>query len=206
MKSSSKNDILIINGGTSKWLPYTNYYYNIQSDSLTPTEYNNLGFNEDWVILSPNEKYLFRCKFVLTPLMYLNDKKFNLKDPFGKEFDFLFWSWSPDSKKLALSVLIQDSSYINGKIVNPKWRGFEIWIIDIEKFLKTNPAIVYPDQIINLRQLYCFVGAVNNGDAEFTSNSTLALSVMHREDPYPCIWEISTTDNRYLKQLSFPWK
>ena len=101
-------------------------------------------------------------------------------------------SWSPDSKKFALTITPGDS------IINDSSRFREIWFIDVEKFMNEKPDTV-PVQIINIRKKFCMYGGIW---AEFLTNSTLAVSMCGPHDNFSYLWEI-TTDGKKVRQLTF---
>ncbi len=105
----------------------------------------------------------------------------------------VFWfSWSPDSKKLAVTSLNSgNKSYSFGGI---------IWIIDVEKWDKERPAIV-PVEKIDIQKRFCMYAFGDALKAEFTSNTTLAVNMHHDGDMLQTLWEI-TTDGRLLRQLT----
>ena len=98
-------------------------------------------------------------------------------------------SWSPHSKKLAVTV-------------SPVSQWTTVWIIDVERWQRERPDTV-PVQSIDFQKRFCMytLSSVGNLDAEFLTNTTLAVS-MHRDGDKVCpIWEI-TTDGRLLRQLT----
>ncbi|TAL70276.1 MAG: hypothetical protein EPN82_03320 [Bacteroidetes bacterium] len=103
-------------------------------------------------------------------------------------------SWSPDSKKLALSVGISE----NDSVPLDNHRFSEIWIIDVEKYMIEKPLFI-PVQIINLRKIFCMYGGMW---AEFITDSTLAVSMGGPNADFLYIYEI-TTDGKMVRQLTF---
>jgi hypothetical protein len=98
-------------------------------------------------------------------------------------------SWSPDGKKLAVSVEL--------------YRGQDqVIIIDVDKWLRERPAILQVEKI-DYRKRFCMYMLSGEGttDAEFLTNTTLAVSMHHDGDMISPLWEI-TTDGRLLRQLT----
>jgi len=97
--------------------------------------------------------------------------------------------WSPDGKQLAITLL-------------PNYGYQTVWIMDIEKWLQERPAVV-PVQTIDFPKRFCMYDMSSFGtiDAEFITNTTLAVSANHDGDVLCPLWEI-TTDGRLLRQIT----
>jgi len=121
----------------------------------------------------------------------VNDFNFHFSDSISV-LDHI--SWSPDSKKIAISVLPRDTT-TNSMYM----RNREIWIIDVEKLLMTKHAIALV-KIINIRALFCKY-AFSGLWAEYISNTSLAVTMHKDGDDFAPIWEI-TDDGKLVKQLT----
>ncbi|MDQ1265216.1 MAG: hypothetical protein QG635_366 [Bacteroidota bacterium] len=105
-------------------------------------------------------------------------------------------SISPDEKYIAFSVKLSDN-----KIPDSLRRYEEIWIIDLEKYLREKPDTVQIMNIINLRREFCMYNSTGL-EAEFITNHTLAVG-MHKDEPGAVqnLWEISI-DGKIIRQLT----
>jgi len=102
-------------------------------------------------------------------------------------------SWSPDGKKLAISLRLDEINIKNYETV---------WVIDVEKWLRERPAVV-PVEKIDFQKRFCMYGFPTEGGigAEFLNNKTLAVSCYYDGDLLCPLWEI-TTDGRLLRQIT----
>jgi hypothetical protein len=110
--------------------------------------------------------------------------------PLDDTYDILeYISWSPDSKKLVLT------GYFN------KGEG-HVGVIDMDKWFRERPSVL-PIQKIDFRKRFCMynLSSYTTIDAEFLTNTTLAVSMHHDGDMISPLWEI-TTDGRLLRQLT----
>ncbi|MBI3259282.1 MAG: PD40 domain-containing protein [Ignavibacteriae bacterium] len=98
-------------------------------------------------------------------------------------------SWSPDGKKLAATVDI-DNKYQ------------QVWVLDVTKWLVDKPALASVEKI-DFQKRFCMYNLSGFGNicAEFITNTTLAVSCHHDGDLLCPLWEI-TTDGRMLRQLT----
>ncbi|MCE5304708.1 MAG: hypothetical protein ABFD00_10705 [Chloroherpetonaceae bacterium] len=180
LEGSSMNEDLILFCGRDIYIP--------QKDQWIPKPIDGHIYS-----VSPDNKYYFYSvdigDFKEKPVLNGVDLKF--ADNIGQ---ITHESWSHDSKKLILSV------YVNEPNVAPeKKRYSEIWIIDVEKVLRERPAIT-PVSIINIRQRFCMYSY--DMGAEFITGSTLAVSMWRPEEDCGFIYEISTKGDM-IRQLTF---
>ena len=103
-------------------------------------------------------------------------------------------SWSPDKKKIAITV----KTYSPPE--NPDYLASfdEVWILDVES-LQTDPAQsgIYRLNFQNLFCKYSFWGI----DAEYITDSTLAVSMHKDGDAVSPLWEI-TDRGKVVRQLT----
>lgn len=126
--------------------------------------------------------------------IFINTESINFSE-YNDSILIHFASWSPDSKKLALSVEIKEAMSVAWNDL----RYNEIWVIDVERYMQENSEFV-PKTIINLRKLYCMYSSQTW--AEFITDSTLAVSMYKTSDNFSYLYEI-TTDGRMVRQLTF---
>jgi len=97
-------------------------------------------------------------------------------------------SWSPDGKKLAVTLSARG-----------KWES--VWVIDVEKWIRERPVFA-PVEKIDFQKRFCMYNFGGGPiDAEFITNTTLAVSSHHDGDMLCPLWEI-TTDGRLLRQIT----
>jgi|GEM_PF-1362214 len=141
--------------------------------------------------ISKNGEYLFSYKG--NSVWVINDNEFIFNEEIGLDYS----SFSPSGKYLALSVLP------NNQGSSEEERRFnEIWIVNVEKFLKAKPDTVVPDRIINLRFDYCMYAMVASPCAEFISETELAVAMYKDGDDKAYLWKVGI-DGKLLGQLTF---
>ncbi|MBS1536815.1 MAG: hypothetical protein JST20_03600 [Bacteroidetes bacterium] len=97
-------------------------------------------------------------------------------------------SWSPDGKNLAVTLM-----------ASRKWES--VWVIDVDKWLRERPTFA-PVEKIDFQKRFCMYNFGGGPiDAEFITNTTLAVSSHHDGDVLCPLWEI-TTDGRLLRQIT----
>lgn len=114
---------------------------------------------------------------------------------FNEEMGLDYCSFSPSGKYLALSVSPPSASWADR-------RFNEIWIVNVEKFLKSKPDTIIPDRIINLRFDFCMYAMVASPCAEFISETELAVSMYKDGDDKAYLWKVGI-DGKLLGQLTF---
>ncbi|MCX6156207.1 MAG: hypothetical protein NT007_18815 [Candidatus Kapabacteria bacterium] len=125
----------------------------------------------------------------------INDYRLFFKDSFHSISNG-YPSWSPNSKKLAMTVIVDGED----NIPYSERRFDEVWIIDIEKFMRDKPSIV-PVQKINFKNLYC---RFTHNAAVYITDSTLAVSLGQwgGNDSLGYLYEINERGD-ILRQLTF---
>jgi len=114
---------------------------------------------------------------------------------FNEEMGLDYSSFSPSGKYLALSVSPPSASWADR-------RFNEIWIINVDKFLKAKLDTVFPDRIINLRFDFCMYAMVASPCAEFISETELAVAMYKDGDDKAYLWKVGI-DGKLLGQLTF---
>ncbi|HOV92511.1 MAG TPA: hypothetical protein PLC04_05495 [Candidatus Kapabacteria bacterium] len=184
--SSPNEDYILFGGGKGVYIP--------QKDQWIPQPAP--AKEGDYIVsVSPNNQYYllfvdignYERKYVL------NDVDLNFLDTIG---EITHESWSPDSKKLALSLFLKETD-----VPDQKRRFMEIWIIDVEKLMQERPAIT-PVSIINIRRNFCMYSY--DISAEFISNNSLAVSMWGPNENFGHIYEISTSGEMIRKLVSYP--
>lgn len=118
---------------------------------------------------------------------HLNDVELHLD---GDVSTITHYSFSPDGRKLSFLITPEGPDTVR--------RYGEIWIVDVEKYLRERPTIAEV-QVINTQKRFCTYG---NLDPVFVTNTTLAVSMRRDLEPGEYIWEI-TLDGRRVRQLTF---
>jgi hypothetical protein len=124
------------------------------------------------------------------PPLYINGIEIKFPSPPGKIEKA---SWSPDGKKLAISVLPYYDTVT-------KTGGFrEVWIADIDRYFSEGLSAV-PLQIINFQKDFCTYNAWGTF-GEFITNSTIAVTMHGIDADASYIYEI-TLDGKMVRQLT----
>lgn len=182
--SSPNGDYILFGGGKG--------VYNPQKDQWIPQPAPSK--EGDYIVsVSPNNQYNllsvdignYKRKYVL------NDLDLNFLDTIGY---ITHESWSPDSKKLALSLFLKETD-----VTDQKRRFMEIWIIDVEKLMQERPATT-PVSIINIRKNFCMYSY--DVGVEFITDNTLAVSMWGPNEGCGHIYEISTS-GEMIRQLTY---
>lgn len=134
-------------------------------------------------LFSPDRKHYIGVK---DEGIFIDGVLLTLEDTLD-QIDYI--SWSPDSKKIAITGFFRHSY---GRV----------GVVDVSKWLEGNQSIL-PIQKINFKERFCMYNLYSDGksDAEFLTNTTLAVSMHHDGDMISPLWEI-TTDGRLLRQLT----
>lgn len=116
---------------------------------------------------------------------YLNGKLLTLPSE-----SINYMSWSPNAKKIALSVMPKGDP--------AKLRFEKIWVLDADKFLKENVINI---DTIDLQKRFCMYSFGGGISAEFITDSTLAVSMHKDKSVSSNLWEI-TLDGRMKRKLT----
>jgi hypothetical protein len=186
-ESTDGNDLILLSYVYNGKGYYGNY--KPQTDELLETQYQGSSL----MAISKGGKF----KFVRTTagwLLYsLNDIEFH----FNEEFQSLdYCSFSPSGKYIALSVTLYPGQSEEER------RYQEIWLINVEKFLKEKPDTLVPERIINLRNDFCMYAMMASPCAEFISENALAVAMYKDGDDRAYLWKVSIK-GELLEQLTF---
>ncbi len=126
---------------------------------------------------------------------YINDIEMIFKDT--ETADMSYASFSPDGKYFAIAAYVNDKN----KALDSTSRLAEVWIIDVEGFMK-NPVQPVPVKIINIREKLCMFSYGLH--PVFTSNNTLAVSMFKNGDTFSYLYEIDLEGNLIRQLTSVP--
>jgi hypothetical protein len=188
--SSIGNDTLLIaysNPDEKSEERFPERFYVIQTQKLTRHRFPPFAQGGTFVQHPNGEQYIGVVpSFSSQDRAFINNNNFYIPAQLVNKI-----SWSPNGRKVALSVM--------PKRGEPRRKFEQIWIIDVDRYLRELPDTVTCD-VINLQTRFCmysFLGC----NAEFITDSTLAVS-MHADGGNSSLWEISTTGRR-IRQLTF---
>jgi hypothetical protein len=167
------------------------YYssYNPMTQELLEQEYKGLiAYSSDW-----KYQYFGNHDSSFNPRYYINDKELIFKDI--DSTDLSYATFSPDGMHFAIAANVYDKT----KQYDSTSRLAEVWIIDVEEFMR-NPVQPVPVKIINIKEKFCMFSYGLH--PVFTSNNKLAVSMFKAGDTFSYLNEIDL-DGNYIRQLTF---